>query len=194
MKDLATALSRFYPTWRPEILDAELERGGIRPEHKVKELSRGMAMRLQLGLALAHDPDLLILDEPTSGIDPLGRSELRDQLSEFITDERHAVWISTHITSDLERLADNLVLISAGRIVADGPLEEIRGRFVKAQGTPDQLTDELRRVAHGLTSNAMGWEAIVSTDDLPALDPAAHTQSPTIEEIAVAVAQEARHA
>lgn len=192
--DLATAVSRFYPTWRPEVLDAELERGGIQPQHKVKDLSRGMGMRLQMAIALAHDPDLLILDEPTSGLDPLGRSELRDQLAEFMTEEQHAVWISTHITTDLERLADNLVLISDGRIVADGSLEDVRARFVKSQGTPDQLTDELRRAAHGLTETSLGWEAILSIEDLSLLNPGSLTESPTIEEIAVAVAKEARHA
>lgn len=194
VKDLATAISRFYPIWRPEILNAELERGGILPRHKVKELSRGMGMRLQMGIALAHEPDLLILDEPTSGLDPLGRSELRDQLAEFVTDENRAVWLSTHITSDLERLADNLILIAKGQIIADGPLEDVRGQFAKAQGTPDQLTTEIRRISHGLRETAVGWEAIISTADLPINSPAALTEPPTIEEIAVAVAKEGHHA
>lgn len=191
--DMTKALAAFYPVWSGDVLAEQLDRGGIRADHMVKDLSRGMGMRLQMGLALAHAPDLLILDEPTSGLDPLGRSELRDDLAEFITDERHAVWFSTHITSDLERLADNLVIISRGRIIADGPLDEVRAGFVKAQGTPDQLTSHLRRIAHGLVETAVGWEALVTTNDATQLSASIVCSEPTIEEIVVAVAKEAHH-
>ena len=83
----------------------------------MKDLSRGMSMKLSLACALAHDPDLLILDEATAGLDPLAREEALDILRGYMRDERHGILMSSHITSDLEKIADYIVCIDAGRIV-----------------------------------------------------------------------------
>lgn len=80
-----------------------MQQFSLLPKQKVKELSRGMSMKLSLVLAFAHHPKLLILDEPTSGLDPVVRDDLLDLFLEFVQDEEHAILISTHITSDLER-------------------------------------------------------------------------------------------
>ena len=87
---------------------------------KVKDLSRGQGVKLQLALALAHRPELLILDEPTSGLDPVARLEVLDILSDFLIAEGRTVLFSTHITSDLERIADRIAFIRQGRIVLSG--------------------------------------------------------------------------
>ena len=94
-----------------------LETFTLKPTQKIKEYSRGMRMKLSLASALAHDPKLLILDEATSGLDPVMRSEILDIFLEFIQDEGHTVLISSHITSDLEQVADSVAYLHAGKLL-----------------------------------------------------------------------------
>lgn len=92
---------------------------GLDPKKAVKDLSRGMGMKLSLACALAHDPHVLILDEATAGLDPMARDEALERLRDFVTQPGHAILMSSHITSNLERIADRVVCIDAGRIVFD---------------------------------------------------------------------------
>lgn len=92
---------------------------GLDPKKAVKDLSRGMGMKLSLACALAHDPQVLILDEATAGLDPMARNEALERLRDFVTQPGHAILMSSHITSNLERIADRVVCIDAGRIVFD---------------------------------------------------------------------------
>ena len=92
---------------------------GLDPKKAVKDLSRGMGMKLSLACALAHDPQVLILDEATAGLDPMARDEALKRLRDFVAQPGHAILMSSHITSNLERIADRVVCIDAGRIVFD---------------------------------------------------------------------------
>lgn len=92
---------------------------------KVKELSRGMGMKLSLAFALAHEPRLLVLDEATAGLDPLARDEVLGVIREFVSDDDRGVLVSSHITSDLEKAADRIVCIDAGQLVFDLAVDEI---------------------------------------------------------------------
>lgn len=98
---------------------------GLDPKKAVKDLSRGMGMKLSLACALAHDPQVLILDEATAGLDPMARDEALDRLRDFVAEPGRAILMSSHITSDLERIADRIVCIDAGRIVFDLPKDII---------------------------------------------------------------------
>jgi ABC-2 type transport system ATP-binding protein len=104
--DVERAISPFYSSWDTAHYDGYLRRFGLERKKKVKELSRGMRMKLQIAVALSHNAELLILDEPTSGLDPVARDEICDLLREFVTDENKSVLFSTHITTDLEKTAD----------------------------------------------------------------------------------------
>ncbi len=108
-----------FRDWRQGKFEDYLARFGLSPAAKVKDLSRGMGMKLQLACALSHDPDLLILDEATAGLDPLARDEVLDILREFVSDDMHGILISSHITSDLDKIADTVACIDSGRIVFD---------------------------------------------------------------------------
>ena len=112
---------------------------GLDPKKAVKDLSRGMGMKLSLACALAHDPQVLILDEATAGLDPMARDEALERLRDFVTQPGHAILMSSHITSNLERIADRVVCIDAGRIVID--LE----RIASSGMVPDS---ELRYLRH----------------------------------------------
>ena len=117
VKTAGVLMRASYPSWDQRCFDGLLARFALDPAKKIKDLSRGMGMKLQLACALAHDPDLLILDEATAGLDPLAREEALDILRGYMRDERHGILMSSHITSDLEKIADYIVCIDAGRIV-----------------------------------------------------------------------------
>ena len=117
-----------YPTWNHDTFAGLIDRFSLDPKAKVKDLSRGMGMKLQLACALSHKAELLILDEATAGLDPMAREELLDELLAFVADGQHGVLFSSHITSDLERAADRVICIDNGSIVFDLPREDITDR------------------------------------------------------------------
>ncbi len=117
-----------YPTWDREMFARFINRFGLDPKTKVKDLSRGMGMKLQLACALSHKAKLLVLDEATAGLDPMAREELLDELLAFVSDGLHSVLLSSHITSDLDRAADRVICIDNGSIVFDLPREDITDR------------------------------------------------------------------
>lgn len=117
---IGSMMASAYPTWRADLFEGYLRTFGLGARKKAKELSRGMGMKLQMACALSHEPELLLLDEATAGLDPLARDEVLDMLRGYLAaDERRAALISSHITSDLEKIADRVVCIDAGRIVFD---------------------------------------------------------------------------
>ncbi len=159
--------SPMYPLWDHNLFDAYLRRFGLGRNKKIKDLSRGMQMKLMLAVALSHDAKLLILDEPTSGLDVLSRDELMDILSDYVADGGHSVIFSTHITTDLERCADFLVYITNGMLYYSGPKDEFEDAFRLVKGGPDELTDGLRRAMVGIRTYATGFDALVRTQDIP---------------------------
>ena len=116
-KQLDRVMSGIYKTWESDTFFAYLKRFELPLDKKFKTFSRGMEMRLSIAAALSHKAQLLVLDEPTSGLDPIMRSEILDIFLEFMQDETHSILISTHITSDLEHIADYICFIHKGRIV-----------------------------------------------------------------------------
>lgn len=107
----------FGTAWNAARFDSLLEQFHLPPQKCIRELSRGMRMKLQLASALAHQPELLILDEATSGLDPAARGEILDILLDFIQDERRSVLLSSHITTDLEQIADTIAYLHRGQLL-----------------------------------------------------------------------------
>ena len=159
--------SPMYPLWDHNLFDTYLRQFGLGRNKKIKDLSRGMQMKLMLAVALSHDAKLLILDEPTSGLDVLSRDELMDILSDYVADGGHSVIFSTHITADLERCADFLAYITNGMLYYSGPKDEFEDAFRLIKGGPDELTDGLQRAMVGIRTYATGFDALVRTQDIP---------------------------
>lgn len=130
-----------YPTWDRETFAGFINRFGLDPKTKVKDLSRGMGMKLQLACALSHNAKLLVLDEATAGLDPMAREELLDELLTFVADGQHSVLLSSHITSDLDRTADRIICIDNGSIIFDLPREDITDRAGIAHCTQSQAAE-----------------------------------------------------
>ena len=129
--EVGKLMARAYASWDQTAFEGYLLRFGLEPGKAVKELSRGMGMKLSLACALAHDPRVLILDEATAGLDPMARDEVLDMLREFVAAEDdegnplHAILMSSHITSDLDKIADEVVCIDEGRIMFSCAKDEI---------------------------------------------------------------------
>lgn len=119
-----------YDKWEENTYWNFLEKFNIDKKLKVKELSRGMKIKLMLSIALSHNAELLILDEPTSGLDPSMREEFVEVISDYMQDDRHTVLFSTHITQDLETIADYIVFIDNGEIVLALEKEEFINYFM----------------------------------------------------------------
>lgn len=126
---LGRFVGKYYPTWDQNYYRSALSRFGIDPAKKVKTLSKGMKVKLGLALALSHRPELLILDEPTSGLDPVIRHDVLGEIMSVIQDERRSVFFSTHITQDVEKVADYVTFIRDGRIVLSDIKDDILIRW-----------------------------------------------------------------
>ena len=130
-----------HPQWDEAKTRRLVERLGLPLNGRIRDLARGVYVRLQIVLAMAHNPELILLDEPTSGLDPVGRRELLTLLIEEIgSGAGHTVIFSSHLVEDIERMADSMAIMDAGRIVASGPIDTIkgsRGRVGFSSDVPD---------------------------------------------------------
>ena len=124
-KQLADILGRIYSKWDDFCFEQFLRRFGLPESQKIKTYSRGMSMKLAIAVALSHDSKLLILDEATSGLDPIMRDEILDVLLEFVKQENHSILLSSHITSDMEKIADYIVFIHNGEIILNKTKDEL---------------------------------------------------------------------
>lgn len=125
VKDIEKIMKGIYKAWDSAKYQEYIRRFELPPDKRVKDLSKGMTMKLNFAAALSHGAELLILDEATSGLDPIMRAEILEVLQEFVMDERHSVLLSTHITSDLDRIADYIVFIHKGRCAFMKSKEEL---------------------------------------------------------------------
>ena len=139
--DISKILGNIYQNWDGKLYQKYLVQFGLDEKKKIKEFSRGMKMKLGIAAALAHRPDVLILDEATSGLDPIVREEILDIFLDFIQDENHAILISSHITSDLDKIADYLTFIHHGRIILSSGRDDLMDSMgiVKCGAEQDQI-------------------------------------------------------
>ena len=115
-KDINIVMKDIYKKWDEELFKKYLNDFGLNINKQIKTMSKGMRKKLEIATSLSHHPKILILDEPTSGLDPVVRNEVLDIFLDFIQDEEHTILLSTHITSDLEHIADKIIFINKGKI------------------------------------------------------------------------------
>lgn len=137
--DINKIMKDIYKNWDEKLYFKYIKEFKL-PEQKIsKEYSSGMKMKLKIAVALSHHPKLLILDEPTSGLDPIARSEILDIFQEFIQDEEHGIFVSSHITSDLEHIADYITFINNGEIVFTKTRDELLDNYGIVKCTEEQF-------------------------------------------------------
>ncbi|MGN6445909.1 ABC transporter ATP-binding protein [Amnibacterium sp.] len=178
-----------YRDWDEERFRELLDRFGVPTGNRVGALSRGQSVQLSLAIALAHAPQLLVLDEPSSGLDPVARRELADTIREFMIDPAHTVLFSTHITAELDDLADHVVVMNRGEIAYDGALEDLHERFAVARGAgavPAAATDATIGVRRDISGR---WEALIHVDDTGLFGPDVVIDQATTDDVVVHFAE-----
>lgn len=181
---LGRRLASFYPGWDETRFRELLDRLAVPHSQRVSELSRGQGVKLSLAMALAQAPELLILDEPSSGLDPASRRQIGDLIREFMLDPDHAVLFSTHITTELDSLADELVVLTGGRIAYHGTLIDAAEEFAMARGSGVEPTAPVI----GLERTGEQWSALIRMSDSPAFGPDVIIDSASIDDIVIHLA------
>lgn len=153
-------IAPFYRQWDDRAFMQYLHRFDLAPKKRVKELSKGMKMKFSLALALSHHPELIIMDEPTSGLDPVFRNEVLEILADIIQDETRGILFSTHITSDLDKIADYVTFINQGRIVFSEAKDSLLDSYALVKGGRELLDRDTRKEFVGIRENQFGFEAL----------------------------------
>lgn len=164
-KDINIIMKNIYKNWDEEVFFDYLKRFSLPIKKQCGSFSRGMRMKLQIAVALSHNAKLLIMDEPTSGLDPIVRNEMLQIFREYVIEEDHTILLSSHITGDLEKLADEVVFINGGKIVLTGNKDDI----LEKHGLLKCKKNELKNISASFIVNAQpgafGVEALVNDRD-----------------------------
>lgn len=155
----ARFVSRYYPDWDDRLYRQLLQKFQLDESKKINEFSKGMKVKFALTLALAHRPELLILDEPTSGLDPVVRHDLLRELMDVIQDEARSVFFSSHITDDLEKVADYVTFINDGRILLSEVKDDLLANWKRVKLRTEKVDDRLRShfvALHGVGNQVVG--------------------------------------
>jgi ABC-2 type transport system ATP-binding protein len=184
-KETEKAISPFFTDWDSVKFGKYLSDFGIEPKKKIKDMSRGMKVKIQIAAALSHGAELLILDEPTSGLDPVARDEICDLLREFVGDEKHSVLFSTHITSDLEKTADFITFIGGGKIIYTGEKDGLLEKYVRVSGGLSDISPDEKRLIIGYREHSTGFEGMCLAADTKKLPKNVLTEAITLDEIII---------
>jgi ABC-2 type transport system ATP-binding protein len=160
--DTKRALERFYEKWNEGLFRELVSQFQLPLKKKVKTLSNGMKTKFALALALSHEADLLVLDEPTTGLDPVFRRELLHGFSGLLQDEGKSILFSTHITTDLERIADYVTFLKEGEVVLSTSKEELTENWGVVRGDEEALNRIEEGIRHGLRRHDHGLDILTS--------------------------------
>lgn len=185
---LTPRVGPFFASWDDEVFQGFLDRFALSKDEHIAKLSRGEGVKLSLAMALSHHPELLILDEPTSGLDPVSRADVVDLLREFMVDPSHSILFSTHITTDLDSLADLILVIDSGRIAYSGTLDGLQEEFAMVHGT-EQLTPAAAGSVLGLRRTGGRFDGLIRSDDTPRFGPSTVIDPASTEDVVVHLAR-----
>ena len=189
VKNIEDVIKEFYKLWDSKLYRQYLYKFNLPLNKKIKELSRGMKIKLMLAVAMSHNAKLLILDEPTSGLDPVARNELLDIFKEYIVEGERSILFSTHITSDLEKVADYITLIDHGKLFYSGNTRDLINNYLIVRGTPDILSAELEKNIIGLTINQSVFVGMIKSSNLQDIPKEIVSGIPTIDEILIYISK-----
>lgn len=193
VKQIERQLQPFYKDWSHEEYARRIAQFELPDKKAVGTFSKGMKMKLMIAIALSHNAELMILDEPTSGLDPVTRDELLDILAEYIEDEKRGVLFSTHITSDVERIADYVTILHNGKVWFTGTKDALTESFSIIKGAEEDIPAGLKAKCIGFHAYRNGFDALIETAYLHELPDALETEKASIDEILVYIAKEDRH-
>jgi ABC-2 type transport system ATP-binding protein len=189
-KQIEKQLKPFYENWDSKEYARLIKEFGLPENKKIGDYSKGMKMKFMIAAALSHKPELMILDEPTSGLDPVARDELLDILSEYIQDENHGVLFSTHITADVERIADYVTILHNGKVWFTGNKDELAEKYMVVKGAEEDIPVGVMEKMIGYHNYRNGFEALICSEDAAGLPDELVCEKASIDEILVYIAKE----
>ncbi|TDQ41431.1 phenol-soluble modulin export ABC transporter ATP-binding protein PmtA [Aureibacillus halotolerans] len=161
-EQMKKVIAPFYKKWDDTLFKKYMADFDLPWKKKIKHLSTGMKMKLSLAIALSHHADFILMDEPTSGLDPVVRREVLDILSEVIQDENKTIFFSSHITTDLERIADYITFIHNGNIVFHDDKDSIRDQYLLVKGAKELLDEDIRSLFIDVIETPVGFEGLTN--------------------------------
>lgn len=190
VKQIEKQLRPFYKDWSSDEFFRRIKEFDLPDNKKVGIFSKGMKMKLMVAAALSHNAELIILDEPTSGLDPVARDELLDILAEYIEDENRGVLFSTHITADVERIADYVTILHNGRVWFTGTKDDLCESYAVIKGAEEDIPPALKEKCIGFHAYRNGFDALIETAYLDKAAQSLETEKASIDEILVYIAKE----
>ena len=180
--DLEKFCSRVYSKWNKDFFYQLKEKFNLSEKQMIKNYSRGMRMKLSMAVALSHNAEILILDEATSGLDPIVREEILDLLLDFMQNENHTILISSHILSDLEKVADYIAFINDGKVLFVETKDELKGNYGICTLSNEEVKNLDEEAIIGRRVHSFGQELLVKRNLIPN---GITLQKPSIEDIMI---------
>ena len=174
-RNVGKVMALTYKNWDAAAFEGYLKKFSLAPDKIFKDYSRGMRMKLAIAAALSHGAKLLILDEATSGLDPMARDELLDIFNDFTRDENCSILLSSHIVSDLEKICDYIAFLHKGRLVLCEEKDRLLEEYALIRLTEERLRELPEESVISRRASGYGTEALVLRGGIPAAIPTEHT-------------------
>ncbi|MDQ0176363.1 ABC-2 type transport system ATP-binding protein [Bacillus chungangensis] len=162
IKELRRIIAPFYSKWDDHLFQQYIDMFELPMNQRIKSFSKGMKMKTSIVFALAHHPDFIIMDEPTSGLDPIFRREILDIFHDVMLDEEKTIFFSSHITTDLDRIADYITFIHKGNIIFSQEKDILLERYSIVKGDKQLLDDDTKNEFVSIRQTSVGFEALTS--------------------------------
>ncbi len=174
-RDVGCVMAKTYRHWEPDTYENYLQRFGLPQDKAFRDYSRGMKMKLAIAVALSHQAKLLILDEATSGLDPMVRDEILDIFNEYTRQEDRSILLSSHIVSDLEKICDYIAFLHKGQLLLCEEKDRLLEEYALVRLSRERLADLPENSVVGVESDPYGVRALVRRDMVPHDLPLEHT-------------------
>lgn len=182
LKYYAKLFASLYPDWSQKTFETYARLWKLSPTKKFSEYSKGMKTKAMLALTLGHNPDILILDEPTSGLDPVARIEVLDILRDIVSEGERAVLFSTHITGDLDKIADSVTVLIDGKVTESTEIDKIEEKYAVISGGLESLSTRNEQLCVGIRRGTTSFEALVFRKDIASFENVS-VHTPNIENL-----------
>lgn len=162
LKDIGKIIGPAYKNWNDSQFNEYIRKFELPLNKAIKTFSKGMLMKTSLAIALSHEAEFIMMDEPTAGLDPVFRRELLDILKEMMIDGRRTIFFSTHLTSDLERIADNITFIQKGKILFTESIRDMKERYALVKGNANLFNQDIEKHFISMERSSSGFQAVTN--------------------------------
>lgn len=164
--DINLIMKNIYKKWDSKLFFKYIKSFKIPKNKEIKKLSTGMKKKIEIATCISRHPKVLILDEPTSGLDPVMRSEVLDMFQDFVSNKENSILLSTHITSDLEHIADDVIFISNGELIFDEPLKKIKESYVILELDKDEFKNIPKKEIIRFKENRLDYQVLIDKKNM----------------------------